>query len=164
MSQPSPACPDCKVPMDSGFIVDFTYGTDASEVYMGRGNSRTELVDRDCAEGRQAAATDCDISLPEVRSAEIIRAADLTRVAADERARFGGSVRIGPQPQCRATVRPPDEITNSVTYAVKAESAADNCRDGGIAPRTILPPRNPREGVQRPRRAPPMSTSWHRPV
>ena len=31
MSQPSPACPDCRVPMDSGFIVDFTYGTDASE-------------------------------------------------------------------------------------------------------------------------------------
>jgi hypothetical protein len=24
MPQPSPACPDCKVPMDSGFIVDFT--------------------------------------------------------------------------------------------------------------------------------------------
>lgn len=31
VSQPPPACPDCKVPMDSGFIVDFTYGTDASE-------------------------------------------------------------------------------------------------------------------------------------
>jgi hypothetical protein len=31
MPQPSPTCPDCKVPMDSGFIVDFTYGTDASE-------------------------------------------------------------------------------------------------------------------------------------
>jgi hypothetical protein len=31
VSQPSPVCPDCKVPMDSGFIVDFTYGTDASE-------------------------------------------------------------------------------------------------------------------------------------
>lgn len=31
MSQPSPVCPDCKVPMDSGFIVDFTYGNDASE-------------------------------------------------------------------------------------------------------------------------------------
>ena len=24
MPQRSPACPDCKVPMDSGFIVDFT--------------------------------------------------------------------------------------------------------------------------------------------
>ena len=31
MSQPSPVCPDCKVPMDSGFMIDFTYGTDASE-------------------------------------------------------------------------------------------------------------------------------------
>jgi hypothetical protein len=31
MSQPSPACPDCKVPMDSGFIIDFTHGIDASE-------------------------------------------------------------------------------------------------------------------------------------
>ena len=31
MSQPSPVCPDCKVPMDSGFIVDFTHGTRASE-------------------------------------------------------------------------------------------------------------------------------------
>ena len=31
MSQPSPVCPDCNVPMDTGFIVDFTYGTDASE-------------------------------------------------------------------------------------------------------------------------------------
>ena len=31
MSQPSPVCPDCKVAMDSGFIVDFIYGTDASE-------------------------------------------------------------------------------------------------------------------------------------
>jgi rubredoxin len=31
MSQPSPTCPDCKVPMDSGLIVDFTYGTDSSE-------------------------------------------------------------------------------------------------------------------------------------
>lgn len=29
--QPSPVCPDCKVPMDSGFIVDFTYGADLSE-------------------------------------------------------------------------------------------------------------------------------------
>ena len=54
MSQPSPECPDCKVPMDSGFIVDFTYGTDASE--------------------QSSAATDSDISLPGVRSAEIIRA------------------------------------------------------------------------------------------
>ena len=24
MPQRSPACPDCKVPMDSGFIIDFT--------------------------------------------------------------------------------------------------------------------------------------------
>ena len=31
MSQPSPACPDCKAPMDSGFIVDFTHGIDGSE-------------------------------------------------------------------------------------------------------------------------------------
>jgi hypothetical protein len=31
VSQPSPECPDCKVPMDSGFIVDFTHGTGASE-------------------------------------------------------------------------------------------------------------------------------------
>ena len=30
MPQPSPACPDCKVPMDSGFIVDFT-GTQFSK-------------------------------------------------------------------------------------------------------------------------------------
>lgn len=30
MSQPSPVCPDCKVAMDSGFIVDFTYGNGAS--------------------------------------------------------------------------------------------------------------------------------------
>ena len=31
MSQPSPGCPDCQVPMDSGFIVDFTHGTHGSE-------------------------------------------------------------------------------------------------------------------------------------
>jgi hypothetical protein len=31
MSQPSPVCPDCKVSMDSGFVVDFTYGTDGSQ-------------------------------------------------------------------------------------------------------------------------------------
>lgn len=30
MSQPSPICPDCTLPMDSGFIVDFTHGTSAS--------------------------------------------------------------------------------------------------------------------------------------
>lgn len=59
MSPPSPECPDCKVPMDSGFIVDFTYGTDASE--------QSSWV-------KGTAAADCDISLPDVRSAEIIRA------------------------------------------------------------------------------------------
>ncbi len=31
MSQPSPECPDCKVAMEPGFIVDFTHGTHASE-------------------------------------------------------------------------------------------------------------------------------------
>src|SRR4029077_3292176 len=57
-------------------------------VVMGQWNRRAELVDGlDCAEvRRQATATDCDLSLPDVRSAEIIRAGDLTRVAAVERA------------------------------------------------------------------------------
>jgi hypothetical protein len=59
---------------------------------MGRGNSRAELVDwLDWAEvRRQAAATDCDISLPEVRSTEILRAGDLTHVGVDALV-FGGS-------------------------------------------------------------------------
>ena len=41
---------------------------------MGRGNGRAELGFRG---RRQAAVTDCDISLPDVRSTEIIRAREL---------------------------------------------------------------------------------------
>jgi hypothetical protein len=62
-------------------------------VFMGRGNSKAEFLG--FRGRRQAAATDCDISLPEVRSTEIIRAVDLTRVAAGERLVLCGSVRIG---------------------------------------------------------------------
>ena len=45
-------------------------------VFMGRGNSKAEFLG--FRGRRQAAATDSDISLPEVRSTEIIRAGDLT--------------------------------------------------------------------------------------
>ena len=31
MSERSPVCPDCRLPMESGFIVDFTYGRGHSE-------------------------------------------------------------------------------------------------------------------------------------
>ena len=43
---------------------------------MGRGNGRAEFVDWFRVR-RQAAVTDCDISLPDVRSTEIIRATEL---------------------------------------------------------------------------------------
>ena len=42
---------------------------------MGRGNSKAEFLG--FRGGRQAAVADCDISLPEVRSTEIIRAREL---------------------------------------------------------------------------------------
>src|SRR5580765_1425129 len=44
-------------------------------VFMGRGNSKAEFLG--FGRRRQAAVTDCDISLPEVRSTEIIRAREL---------------------------------------------------------------------------------------
>ena len=44
-------------------------------VFMGRGNSKAEFLG--FRGRRQAAATDCDISLPDVRSTEIIRAREL---------------------------------------------------------------------------------------
>jgi hypothetical protein len=44
-------------------------------VFMGGGNGRAEGVG--FRGRRQAAVTDCDISLPEVRSTEIIRAREL---------------------------------------------------------------------------------------
>src|SRR5580765_3636501 len=45
-------------------------------VFMGRGNSKAEFLG--FGRRRQAAVTDCDISLPDVRSTEIIRARELT--------------------------------------------------------------------------------------
>ncbi len=53
---------------------------------MGERNSRGELVDGvDRSEDRrQAAVTGCDLSLSGVRSAEIIRERDLTRMAPDD--------------------------------------------------------------------------------
>jgi hypothetical protein len=61
---------------------------------MGKGNSTAEFLER-AEVRRQGAATDCDISLPGVRSAEIIRAGDLIRVAADERPRLASNAIFG---------------------------------------------------------------------
>src|SRR6185369_15370660 len=77
-------------------------------VFMGRGNSKAEFLG--FRGRRQAAATDCDISLPEVRSTEIIRAGDLTRVAAGERLVLCVAAFASAQPLCRATVRPPNPL------------------------------------------------------
>src|SRR6185436_11211089 len=77
-------------------------------VFMGRGNSKAEFLG--FRGRRQAAATDCDISLPEVRSTEIIRAGDLTRVAAGERLVLCVAALASAQPLCRATVRPPSSL------------------------------------------------------
>jgi len=67
---------------------------------MGRGNSKAEFLG--FRGRRQAAATDCDISLPEVRPTEIIRAVDLTRVAAGERLVLFVAAFASAQPLCRA--------------------------------------------------------------
>ena len=66
---------------------------------MGRGNSKAEFLG--FRGRRQAAATDRDISLPEVRSTEIIRAGDLTRVAAGERLVLCVAAFASAQPLCR---------------------------------------------------------------
>ena len=76
MPQPSPACPDCKVPMDSGFIVDFT-GTQFSKQSSWVEGTAEPSWWTGSVLRRQAAVTDCDISLPDVRSTEIIRAREL---------------------------------------------------------------------------------------
>src|SRR3954463_7124040 len=77
-------------------------------VFMGRGNSKAEFLG--FRGRRQAAATDCDISLPEVRSTEIIRAGDLTGVAAGERLVLCVAAFASAQPLCCATVRVPDPL------------------------------------------------------
>ena len=77
-------------------------------VFMGRGNSKAEFLG--FRGRRQAAATDSDISLPEVRSTEIIRAGDVTRVAAGERLVLCVAAFASAQPLCRATVRPPSSL------------------------------------------------------
>jgi hypothetical protein len=76
-------------------------------VFMGRGNSKAEFLGF-CGR-RQAAATDCDISLPEVRSTEIIRAGDLTALLLANASFFVWQF-ASAQPLCRATVRPPDPL------------------------------------------------------
>jgi hypothetical protein len=89
VSQPSPVCPDCKVPTDSGFIVDFTYGTDASEQPAWvKGRAEPSLW-TGAEVGRQGAVADRDISLPDVRPAAIVRACDLARVASPSARRHG---------------------------------------------------------------------------
>ena len=108
MPQRSPACPDCKVPMDSGFIVDFTGSEFSKQSSWAEGTAKRNFWGS--VVGDRAAATDCDISLPEVRSTEIIRAGDLARVAAAERLVRCVASFASAQPLCRATVRPPSSL------------------------------------------------------
>src|SRR4029079_5103790 len=74
-------------------------------VFMGRGNSKAEFLG--FRGRRQAAATDRDISLPEVLSLQLMRAVDVPRVSAGDARVLCVAAFASAQPLCRATVRPP---------------------------------------------------------